>query len=193
MYFKSKQLILGMGFTKRLVLAFGVVWIMGLCGCQQDDDTIFEEENTPQPEAFTMTAKMNGTGWVGTQNVSELIKNSSSTPSKEMRISVNSKDLKLLNITIQDGSTGIAGDGIAVKTYTFSATGTSDAEFTLINNNPNGGTYIGAYGSISITKSDAANKKLTGTFSCTLAQKAGDTLRITNGIIKDLTYTIDNQ
>jgi hypothetical protein len=189
MYFKSKQLLLSMSFTKRISLVIGAIVMISLSACQPDDDPLFKEETTPQPGEFTYTATINGSKWAAKQNFSLLVKNSTGSPGKEMRLSANSTDNKQLNITLEDGSTGIAGDGIAIKTYLLKQSGTSDASFSFENNN-NSSTYTGVYGTVTITQSDAANKKISGTFSCTLVQNAGDTLRITNGIITDLPYDI---
>jgi hypothetical protein len=123
--------------------------------------------------------------------VSLLVKNSSGSPSKEMRITANSTDNKTLSLTLDDASTGVAGDGIAVKTYRLEQGGATDVTFSYETNGSN--TYNGAYGTVVITSSDAANKKLTGTFSCTLFKGPGDSLKVTNGVITDIPYTISEQ
>lgn len=192
MYCKQKQVILNMSCIKRLILASIVMLVFTLQACQPDDEEPFAEDNKLKPAAFTYTAKLNGTAWIGTQNLSVLVKNSLTLPNKEMRISANSADNKLLNITLADASTGVAGDGIAIRTYTLQASGISDASFMHINTT-NNTTYNGAYGTVTITKSDAATKKISGTFACTLYKNSGDTLRITNGIITDLPYEITEQ
>ncbi|AMS27015.1 hypothetical protein AEM51_08290 [Bacteroidetes bacterium UKL13-3] len=193
MYFKIKHLIviLNMNYYRKILLVVAGVFLLGFASCQEDDSDVFNEDNLPQPYAFTYKASINGTAWVATQNVSLLVKNSSSSPSKEMRILANSSDGKQLSIKLADASTGIAGDGIAVKTYNLVKGGTSDVSFSYSVNGSN--LYTGAYGLVTITKSDAANKKITGTFSCTLFKSAGDTLRVTGGIIADLPYTILEQ
>lgn len=193
MYFKIKHpfVILDMISYRKIVLVLAGISLLGVTSCQKDDSTTFEEENLPQPAAFTYKATINGVAWTATQNISLLVKNSSSSPSKEMRILANSTDGKQLSIKLADASTGVAGDGIAVKTYSLGKGGTSDASFSYSVNGAN--VYNGAYGTVTITKSDAANKKLTGTFSCTLYKTSGDTLRVTSGIITDLPYTILEQ
>lgn len=193
MYFKIKHpfVILNMISYRKIALVVAGFMLLSITSCQKDDSTTFEEENIPQPAAFTYKATINGAAWTATQNISLLVKNSSSSPSKEMRILANAADGRQLSIKLADASTGVAGDGIAVKTYTLIKGGTSDASFSYSVNGSN--VYTGAYGSITITKSDAANKKLTGTFSCTLYKAAGDTLRVTGGVIADLPYTILEQ
>jgi hypothetical protein len=193
MYFKIKHpvVILNMISSRKIAVVLSMVSLLGIASCQKDDSTTFEEENIPQPAAFTYKASINGSPWTATQNVSLLVKNSSSSPSKEMRILANSTDGKQLSIKLADASTGIAGDGVAVKTYTLVKSGTSDVSFGYSVNGTN--AYSGAYGTVTITKSDAVNKKITGTFSCTLYKAAGDTLRVTGGVITDLPYTIIEQ
>ncbi len=191
MYFKLKQVILKMrSFLKRyLYLVMGLT--ITLTACQPEEEP-FQEETVPPPEVYTFTAKLGGINWIGTQNVSQLVKNSSGSPSKEMRISASSTDGKLLKLTLSDASTGVAGDGIPLKTYVMQTDGSGDVDFLHINTNTNK-TYEGAYGSVVITKCDVVSKKLTGTFSCTLFHVQGDTLKITNGIIIDLPYEITEQ
>lgn len=193
MYFKIKHpvVILNMTSYKKILVLISMVSLLGIVSCQKDDSGTFEEENIPQPAAFTYKASINGTAWVATQNISLLVKNSSSSPSKEMRVLANSSDGKQLSIKLSDASTGVSGDGIAVKTYSLVKGGATDVSFSYSVNGSN--VYTGAYGTVTITKSDAANKKLTGTFSCTLYKAAGDTLRVTGGVIADLPYTILEQ
>jgi hypothetical protein len=190
MDFKTKQVILGMTFSKRMLMVSGIGLLLAIQACTPDDAT--DGDIPPPAPTFTYTAKLNGTNWLGKQNLSLLVKNSQGSPSKEMRISANSTDGKLLNLTLEDGSTGVAGDGIAIKTYTLSTVGNSDATFTLVDTQK-GGTYVGAYGVVTITKSDATNKKLSGTFNCTLYVSKGDSMKVTNGIITDLPYTITEE
>lgn len=180
-----------MSFAKRLILPLGFLALMTFQACTPDDEVPFEEENKT-PAAFTYTAKINGKSWVGKQNLSLLVKNSTGTPSKEMRISANSSDGKLLTLTLEDASTGVAGDGIAVKTYALKLTGTSDASFVYVDTQ-SGSTYIGSYGTVTITKSNATDKKLTGVFDCTLYKSSGDSLKVTGGVITDLPYDITEQ
>lgn len=192
MSIKIKQhfLHLSMRKFKQILFYTALASTLFIASCQKDDDNPFEEENK-NPAAFTYKASINGSEWKGTQNVSLLVKNSSGSPSKEMRITANSIDNKRLSITLTDGSTGVAGDGIAVKTYQLQLSGTSSAAFSYETSGSN--TYDGAYGTVTISSSDAANKKLSGTFSCTLYKGAGDSLKITNGVITDLPYTILEQ
>jgi hypothetical protein len=191
MYCKLKEVLLNMLFAQKQVRFSLFLFIFSMAACQPDDEVPFIEDAKPLPPSFVYSASINGVFWDGKQNVSLLVKNSSSSPSKEMRITANATDLKNLNITLSDVSTGIAGDGIAVKTYTLEKGAISDAAFSYSEQGAN--NYTGAYGTVRITKSDAANKKITGTFSCTLYKTAGDTLRVTNGIITDLPYTIFEQ
>ncbi len=191
MYFKLKRVLLNMRSASKLYLAIVLAVSIAVSSCQPDDEP-FVEETVPQPAAYTFTAKLGGSNWSGVQNLSLLVKNSSGAPSKEMRISANSSDGKLLTLILADHSTGVGGDGIAVKTYSLQANGSGDATFLHVNTNTNK-TYIGAYGTVTITQSDDANKKLTGTFSCTLYQGPGDTLKVTNGIITNLPYDITEQ
>jgi hypothetical protein len=191
MYFKLKQVLLNMRNPSKLYIGAVLVVAMTLSSCQPDEEP-FKEETTPPPAAYTFTAKLGGTNWSGTQNLSLLVKNSTGSPSKEMRISANSTDGKLVTLSLADASTGVSGDGIAVKTYLLQANGSGDASFLHVNTNTNK-TYIGAYGSVNITQSDAANKKLSGTFSCTLFQAPGDSLKITNGVLTDVPYEITEQ
>jgi hypothetical protein len=191
MDFKSKQVILDMIFSKRLLLPIGFLVLLNLSSCSQDEEDPFTAGQTPAP-AYAYTAKINGKSWSGKQNLSLLVKNSLGSPSKEMRISANSSDGKLLTLTLEDASTGVAGDGIAVKTYRMVISGTSDAAFVYVDTQ-NGSTYEGAYGIVTITKSETTQKKLTGTFDCTLYKSAGDSLKITNGILTDLPYDITEQ
>lgn len=192
MYFKIKHpvVILNMTSYRKILLLLCAVSLLGMVSCQKDDGTTFDEDNIPQPAAFTYKATIGGSAWAATQNVSLLVKNSSSSPSKEMRILANSADGKQLGIRLADASSGVSGDGIAVRTYSLGI-GSSDATFAYSVSGTN--TYVGAYGTVTITKSDAANKKLSGTFSCTLVNTAGDTLRVTGGVIADLPYTILEQ
>lgn len=192
MYFKIKHpvVILNMTSYKKILVLFSMVSLLGIVSCQKDDTT-FEEENIPQPAAFTYKATISGTAWTATQNISLLVKNSSSSPSKEMRILANSSDGKQFSIKLADASTGVSGDGIAVRTYNLAIGGSSDATFAYSAKGSN--NYVGAYGTVTITKSDAANKKLTGTFSCTLVNTSADTMRVTGGVITDLPYTILEQ
>lgn len=193
MYIKINRhaLILNMmSRTKQILFYTALSSALFLASCQKDDDNPFDEENKTPEATFTYKASINGTEWKATQNVSLLVKKSSG-PGKEMRITANSIDNKRLSLTLSDPSTGIAGDGIAVKTYRLQQSGSSDADFSYEANGSN--TYEGAYGSVTITASDAANKKLSGTFSCTLYKGSGDSLKITNGIITDLPYTIFEQ
>ncbi|MES2780226.1 MAG: hypothetical protein V4651_10055, partial [Bacteroidota bacterium] len=172
-----------------ILTLISIVSLLGITSCQKDSD-VFEEENLPQPAVFTYKATISGSVWTATQNISLLVKNSSSSPNKEMRILANSSDGKQLGIRLADASTGVSGDGIAVRTYSLGI-GSSDATFAYSTNGSN--SYVGAYGTVTITKSDATNKKLSGTFSCTLVNTAGDTLRVTGGVITDLPYTILEQ
>jgi hypothetical protein len=192
MYFKRKQVILDMSFKKRLAYILGISILLFVQACQPDDDSPFSEDNKPQPDAFTFSAKLNGTNWKGTQNLSLLVKNSTGSQYKEMRISANSTDGKLLTLTLDDASTGVTGDGIAVKTYSLRTTGNADASFLYVNTKTNS-TYIGAYGTVTIIQSNAAVKKLSGTFTCTLYQSPGDTMRITNGVLTDVPYDITEE
>ncbi len=183
--------LLNMLFTRKsyFVLMCAVLMVVS---CQQEDPSPFEEDNIPAPPAYTYTASFNGTAWSGTQNLSLLVKKSAASPSKEMRISASSTDGKILTLTLSDESTGVAGDGIAVKTYQLTQNGTSDAAFVSVNTATNA-TYTGAYGKVTITQSDAANKKITGTFDCTLYRTQGDTLKITKGVLKDIPYDITEE
>src|SRR5688572_19106249 len=140
MYFKSKQVILNMSFAKRLVLPLGLLVLMTFQACTPDDEAPFDEDNKT-PAAFTYSAKVNGKSWAGKQNLSLLVKNTTGTPGKEMRISANSSDGKLLTLTLEDASSGVTGDGIAVKTYTMKVTGTSDASFVYVDTQSSS-TYI---------------------------------------------------
>lgn len=187
---KQHVLILNMRHIKQLFFYTALSATLFIASCQKDNNDPFEEDKVV-PAAFTFKASINGADWKGTQNVSLLVKNSSVTPSKQMRITANSTDNKRLSLTLSDASTGIAGDGIAVKTYRLQLNGSSDAAFSYEVNGSN--AYTGAYGTVTITSSDAANKKLTGTFACTLYKGAGDTIRVTNGVITDLPYTIFEQ
>jgi hypothetical protein len=193
MYIKINRhaLILNMmSRVKQILVYTALSSVLLITSCQKDDDSGFDEDNKTPEAAFTYKASINGTEWKATQNVSLLVKNSAG-PGKEMRITANSSDNKRLSLTLSDASTGVAGDGIVVKTYSLKQSGTSDANFSYEANGSN--TYEGAYGTVTITSSDAANKKLSGTFSCTLFKGAGDSLKITNGIITDLPYTIFEQ
>ncbi|MES2558883.1 MAG: hypothetical protein V4590_04045 [Bacteroidota bacterium] len=192
MHFKIKHpvVILNMTTYRKMLVLIGIVSLLGISSCQKDDGTTFEEENIPQPATFTYKATIGGNTWTAKQNISLLVKNSSSGPSKEMRILANSSDGKQLGIRLADASTGVSGDGIAVRTYSLDI-GSSDATFAYSTNGSN--SYVGAYGTVTITKSDAANKKLSGTFSCTLVNTGGDTLHVTGGVIADLPYTILEQ
>jgi hypothetical protein len=187
MYFKTKQVILDMTFYKRLIMPVGLLLLLNLASCTKDGD----DGTQPKTTSPVYTAKINGKSWTGSQNLSLLVKNSQGTPSKEMRVSASSEDGKLLTLTLYDGSTGVSGDGIAVKTYKLSQA-TTDAAFVYVDTQ-SGATYEGAYGTVTITKSDAANKKLTGNFECTVYQGKNDSLKITSGVITDLTYDITEQ
>lgn len=189
MYFKIKHpvVILSMTSSRKLLALAAITTLIGLASCQKD---MTDDDGSPQPAAFTYKANINGSSWTATQNISLLVKNSSSSPAKEMRILANSSEGKQLSIKLADASTGIAGDGIAIRTYTLGG-GSADASFAYSVNGSN--NYTGAYGSVVITKSDAANKKLSGTFSCVLYKGPGDTLRVTGGVITDLPYTILEQ
>lgn len=191
MYFKLKPLILTMYSTRKFTSLCLISLSLLVAGCQPDDSDPFDEDNKPQPSAFTFKASFNGVSWTGSQNLSLLVKNSSSSPAKEMRVSANSADGKLLTLTLKDASTGVAGDGIAVRTYAL-GNGSSNAAFVHVNTN-SGATYEGAYGSVIVTQSDATNKKVSGTFNCTLFRVQGDTMRITNGIFTDIPYDISEQ
>jgi hypothetical protein len=191
MYFKLKRVILKMRSFSKVYMGVLMVGAMLISSCQPDDEP-FAEETIPPPAAYVYTAKLGGVNWSGTQNLSLLVKNSSGSPSKEMRISANSSDGKLLTLALADASTGISGDGIAVKTYSLQVNGSGDATFLHVNTNTNT-TYVGAYGLVTITQSDAANKKLSGTFSCTLYKAPGDSLKVTNGVFTDLPYDITEQ
>ncbi len=175
MYFKIKHpvVILNMTSYRKFLVLLSMVSLLGITSCQKDDGSTFEEDNLPQPAAFTYKATINGSVWSATQNISLLVKNSAGSPSKEMRISANSSDGKLLTLTLEDASTGVAGDGIAVKTYIMKLSGISDASFVYVDTQ-NSSTYVGAYGTVTITKSNATDKKLTGTFECTLFKSSGD-------------------
>jgi hypothetical protein len=186
---KQHVLLLTMRKIKQYLCYTALFSTLFIASCQKDDDP-FEEENK-NPAAFTFKASINGSEWKGTQNVSLLVKNSSGSPSKEMRITANSTDNKTLSLTLDDASTGVAGDGIAVKTYRLEQGGATDVTFSYETNGSN--TYNGAYGTVVITSSDAANKKLSGTFSCTLFKGPGDSLKVTNGVITDIPYTISEQ
>ncbi len=187
---KYPVVILNMLFIRRSLLILMGMLLLTVVSCQQEEDK--PEDQLPVPAAYTYTAAFNGASWSGTQNLSLLVKKSAASPSKEMRISASSTDGKLLTLTLSDESTGVAGDGIAVKTYQLIRGGISDADFVSVNTTTNA-TYTGAYGKVTITQSDAANKKLTGTFECTLYRKQGDTLRITKGVLKDLPYDITEE
>lgn len=180
-----------MSFAKRLILPLGFLAMMAFNACTPDDEAPFEEE-TKTPAAFAYTAKIKGKSWAGKQNLSLLVKNSTGTPAKEMRISANSSDGKLLTLTLEDASNGVSGDGIAVKTYVLKLSGTSDASFVYVDTQSSA-TYVGAYGTVTITKSNATDKKLTGVFECTLYKSSGDSLKVTSGVITDLPYDITEQ
>lgn len=183
--------LLNMLFTRKSYFIL-ICSLLMMVSCQQEDPSPFEEDNIPAPPAYTYTAAFNGISWSGTQNLSLLVKKSATSPSKEMRISASSTDGKLLTLTLSDESTGVAGDGIAVKTYQLSQNGTSDAAFVSVNTTTNA-TYTGAYGKVTITQSDAAGKKLTGTFECTLYRTQGDSLKITKGVLKNVPYDITEE
>jgi hypothetical protein len=176
---------------KKILLILAGAALLGIASCQRDDDNPFAEDGKTPEAVFTYKATINGSEWKGTQNISLLVKNSSGAPEKQMRITANSTDNRRLSLTLSDPSTGVSGDGIAVKTYRLQQSGASDAAFSFETNGSN--SYDGAYGTVTITASNAATKKLTGTFSCTLYKAAGDSLKITNGVITDLPYTILEQ
>lgn len=191
MYFKSKQVILNMSFAKRLILSLGFLALMTFHSCTPDDDAPFEEENKTPP-TFTYKAMLNGKSWEGKQNLSLLVKDSTGTPRKEMRISANSVDGKLLTLTLNDPSTGVAGDGVAFRTYILSANGTGDASFELVDTGK-GEAYEGAYGTVVVNGYDQINKTITGKFECTLCRAGGDTIKVTYGVFGNLPYDITEQ
>jgi hypothetical protein len=175
--------------VKSIVVA--ALTVLVVSGCQPDENDPFDEDKKPDPVAFTFKAKLNGADWVGTQNLTLLVKNSTGLPAKEMRISANAANGKLLTLTLKDQSTGMAGDGIPVKTYILN-NGNGDAQFALVNT-ASGADHNGTYGNVTITSNDIPLKKISGTFSCTLAQGAGDTIKVTNGVFTDLPYEISEQ
>ena len=188
MDFKSKQVILNMSFAKRLTLAIGFMALITVQSCTPDDEEVFEED-TKTPPAYTYKATINGKSWEGKQNLSLLVKDSTGTPGKQMRISANSTDGKLLTLTLNDFSTGVSGDGIAFRMYIQSANGSGDASFELVDTEKNA-TYTGAYGTVVVNGCDAVKKTITGKFDATLYGSSGDSVKITFGVFGDLPYSI---
>jgi hypothetical protein len=189
MDFKTKQVILGMTFSKRLLLLSGFTVFMVMQACSPDNSDTFLEDTIPQPNSFTYTAKLNGNSWSAKQNLSLLVKNSLGSPSKEMRLSANSTDGKLITLSLEDASTGVAGDGIPTQTYVMKGSGNDNASFLLVDTKLNK-TYIGAYGTVVVSVCDAVAKTISGTFECTLYQSAGDSIKVTSGVFSKLPYEI---
>lgn len=154
-----------------------------LISCTPDSAEKFEEESKPQ-NSFVYSAKMNGTDWKATINVSTYIKDVSP---KRMDINAQSASGQRLLLSLKDTTLANRND-IPLKTYKLILNGQSDASFSYDINGSN--LYQGAYGAVTITKCDSTTKKISGTFSCTLFRSSGDSLKITQGIITDLPYSI---
>lgn len=176
--------------TKKLKQYFFLLGtiIIVMASCTPDDDELFQEENNPKPGAFTYSASLNGISWKGTTNVSTLVKDSTAFPPKLMNLNAQSADGKQLVISLSDVSSGVKGNAIALQTYTLSPSNPSNLKMEyLVNGNK---LFTGKTGSVTISACDGIAKKISGTFSATLTNTAGDSLVIKNGLIKDLPYVV---
>jgi hypothetical protein len=173
---------------KHLICLSSIATLLLLNSCQPDSDDDTLDASQPSPTGYVYTANINGAAWKATINVSSMVKVSDRSPFKRMDINALSADGKRLMLSLKDGSTGIQGDGIATRNYLLNAN-VEESQFTY-EVNGNNLPYIGISGNVNITACDSAKKLLSGSFAAILVKQQGDTLRITNGVIKDIPYTV---
>lgn len=192
-FLNSKIRMCMFGFMKRvsikhLICLSSIATLLLLNACQPDSDDDVLDPNQPSPTGYVYTANINGTAWKATINVSSMLKVSDRSPFKRMDINALSADGKRLMLSLKDGSTGIQGDGVAIRNYLLT-TNIQESQFTY-ETNGSSTPYLGVSGNLNITACDSAKKLLSGSFSAILVKQPGDTVRVTNGVIKDIPYTV---
>ncbi|MCU0440968.1 MAG: hypothetical protein MUE96_01085 [Bacteroidia bacterium] len=159
-----------------------------LNSCQPDTDDGVPDPNQPNAPAYTYSANLNGNTWKARINVTALVKGIDTGPFKRMDVNASSSDNKRLLVSVKDISSGIDGNGIAIRSYTLNGSSQS-AQFSYETNEGNI-TYSGISGSVNITACDTLAKTVSGTFNAILVKQPSDTIKVTNGIIQNVPYVI---
>lgn len=176
------------------------LFLLAITACKKNSNSL--NNNTPCTGG-TLTCTIDDSLFSSTTFNNTLIKDTDVVPAKRMdiRAFVGSQQLIL---TINDVSTGVAGDGIKLGTTYISESdfhcvnigGTDVCEAALITIlNGSSITYFSIpsidSGRITITSIDAINKKVSGTFSGSLSPaNFSPPISINNGVFTNACYSI---
>ncbi len=165
-----------------------------LTACKKKKDPEPDPTPTPTTPAMngSMTANLNGNSWTSIRNSAEMIIDDSQEISA---IAINGEtsadifvfgiDFPTVNIAVGPHDEGLSKDD-AVMIYT--------------KKTANGGTLIEHFtdqGTLNITALDNVNNKISGTFTLK-GHKVGssasaDSIKITNGVFTDISFTVRHQ
>jgi hypothetical protein len=181
-----------MKITKTIALLLVSIALFSACKKKESDP---EPEPTPAPTINgSMTANLNGNSWTSIKNSAEFLIDDTDQISA---ISINGETSAEMFVWGIDFPT--ANPNIAVGNHDMGLT-KDDAVMIYVKKTANGGTLIEHSpdeGTINITAVDNVNKKISGTFTL-LAHKIGstaaaDSIKITNGVFTNISFTTRHQ
>lgn len=151
--------------TKLTIILF-LTFLTVITGCNKDD--VFEA---------SMKATVEGASWSSITRVTK-------KTSGKFIITGTSTDQKVIILTVY---------GVAEGTYELSAAMDSvDFQFAAVYqpeaSSPAENNYLSKSGTVKLTKVDAENQRISGTFNFT-ATKLTETIAITSGVFTDLKYS----
>lgn len=181
-----------MSFFKNLAVLLLVVALGFSCKKKSDP------EPDPTPAAPTtngsMTAQVNGNSWTSTRNTAELLIDDDQQISAFAINGETSADMFVFAFDIPNANTNLL-----VDTHDQGLT-KDDALMLYVVKNSGGGTSIQHSpdeGTMNITAVDNTNKKVSGTFTLKShkinSTASADSIKITNGVFTNLTFTIRHQ
>ncbi len=186
-----------MQFNNTKLISLALVVLISISSCKKKSSDP-EPESAPAPVApamnGSMTAMLNGASWTSVKNSAELLIDDDQQISGFAINGETAGDMFVFAFDIPDANTNLL-----VDTHDQGLT-KDDAVMLYVKKNAGGGTSIQHSpdeGTMNITSVDNTNKKASGTFTLKLhkigSTASADSIKITNGIFTNLSFTVKHQ